>query len=191
MDYENSRANKAHIQDKIRDGTGAWDEVNTFNFDFYQVKDNILTTIKTRRYEHPRPHYDLRTHRATYLTNVSASAELSRKSVFWFWNTPLSPAQGFAVISYLGPPYEPKPHGNAKHTLVPYTRPAHSTIESFGQRYKEKPINVFQECVMRADALKASPPRAFQQVCDAQHRARIAYGLADSSKNINAAEVCN
>ena len=113
MDYEKSRANKARIQDKIRDGTGAWD-VNTFNFDFYQVKDNILTTSKTRRYEHPRPHYDLRTHRATYSTKVSAPAEFSRNSVFWFWNTPLSPSPGFAVISYLWPPYEPKPHGNAK-----------------------------------------------------------------------------
>ena len=140
---------------------------------------------------HQQPQYDLRAHRATYSTKVTSSPELSRKSVYWFWNTSLSPAPGLAVVSYLGPPYEPRQHGNAKHTSVPYTRQSHSTIDSFRKRHKEKSTSVFQDKVMRAHALKTTPPRAVQQVCDAQYREIKASGLSDCSRHFNAAEVCS
>ena len=56
MDYEKSSVNKQLIQDKIRDGTGSWDDVNTSNFDFNQVHDKILTSVKLKTDVHPRPH---------------------------------------------------------------------------------------------------------------------------------------
>ena len=103
IDYEKSSVNKPLIQDKIRDGTGSWNDVNTSNIDFYQVHGKILTSVKLKKNVQPRPHYDLRTHRATYSTKVASNPELSRKSIFWFWNAPLSPAPGFAIVSYLKP----------------------------------------------------------------------------------------
>ena len=51
-------------------------------------------------------------------------------------------------------------------------------------------MSVFQEEVMRADALKTTPPRAVQQLSDVQHRERQATGFVDCSRTINAAEVC-
>ena len=84
MDYEKSSVNKPLIQDKIRDGTSSWDDVNTSNFDFYQVHGKILKSVKLKKDVHTRPHYDLRTHRAAYSTKVASSAEISRKSIFWF-----------------------------------------------------------------------------------------------------------
>ena len=132
--------------------------------------------------------YDFRSHRATYSATVSSSSELTRKSVFWFWNTDRSPAPGLAIVSYLGPAYEPRVHGNAKHTLVPYQRTSHSSINLYGRRHKERTLHVYQDEVIRADSENSSP-RCRQQVAAAKFRNRQLYGLTDSSKTFNCAQV--
>ena len=36
MDYDAASANKLKIQDRLRDGTGGWDETTCCNFNFYK-----------------------------------------------------------------------------------------------------------------------------------------------------------
>ena len=190
MDYERSTKNKLKIQDCLRDGTSAWDDVSTCNFNFYKIEDGVLQWVKASKKLDQKPVYDLRAHRVTYTSKVSSSCEPTRKSVFWFWNGPHSPAPGLAIVSYLGPPYEPRVHGNAKNTVVPYQRSSHSSLESFGKRYKERTFNVYQEDLLRADLEDSTPPRSRQQVADAKYRERKACGASDCSKSVNSAQVC-
>ena len=35
MDYDSSAVNKLNIQDRLRDGTSAWDDISVSNFAFY------------------------------------------------------------------------------------------------------------------------------------------------------------
>ena len=130
LDYEKSAKNKLKIQDRLRDGTGAWDEMSISNHNFFKI-EGVLTWVRVSKLKSVQPPYDLRTDRATYYCTISSSSERSRKSVFWFWNADQSPAPGLAIVAYLGP-YEPRRHGNALHTQVPYQRFSHSRLETFG-----------------------------------------------------------
>ena len=126
--------------------------------------------------KNPNPIFDLRAHRATYISQGSNQVP-SRKSVFWFWNSDHSPAPGMAIVGYLGPSYESRPHGNAKRFLVPYNRSSHESISSYGKRHHESTWNVYKEEMFRAEDLNSTTPRSRQQVANAKHRERKACGI--------------
>ena len=74
LDYEKSAKNKLKIQDRLRDGTGAWDEMSIFNHNFFKI-EGVLTWVRVNKLKGVQPPYDLRAHRATYFCTISSSSE--------------------------------------------------------------------------------------------------------------------
>ena len=135
----------------------------------------------------------MRAHRATYTDRQVSDQAPSRKSVFWFYNSPVSPAPGMAIIAYLGPAYIPRTHGNAQNTLVNFLRSSHENIDEYRKRHKEKTFVVYQDVVLNSAMYESSPPRNRQQVADLKHRERKERGLSDRkiSKSFNCAQISN
>ena len=186
--YEAATAHRLKVQDRLRDGTGGWDDVFTNNAAFFRVENGILKSVYVNKAKNILPIFDLRAHRATYTASHSENIP-SRKSVFWFWNSSASPCPGMALVAYLGPAYEMRPHGNAKKTLVPYQRSAHESIAMFGHRHKENTSLLYQEQTLLAASEDFTPPRNRQQVADAKHRERKASGVANVHRSSNFAQV--
>ena len=55
-----------------------------------------------------------------------------------------------AIVGDLGPPYTPRPHGNGKHSFVPFERGSHANIAAYGRGHKESRMRVYKDEVMRA-----------------------------------------
>lgn len=191
-EYSMVRTNRMKFQDRLRDGTGAWSDISVNNATYYLVENGVLKWVESNLKKNIKPIYNLRAHRATYTDKAANFQEPSKKSVFWFWNSPDSPAPGIAIVSYLGPAYSPRSHGNAKDTHVPYTRSAHQSIDIYRKRHSENTRALFQEQMLQSDIDEFSPPRNRQQIADAQHRERKECGLADKRniKSFNCAQVC-
>ena len=181
-EHANNSVNRMKMQDRLRDGTGGWDEYSVSNACYFSVENGILKSVLVNFKKNVHSHYDLRAHRANY-TYKRLNDIPSRKCVFWFWNSEFSPAPGFVIVSYLGPPYSPRPHGNAKKSFAPYDRASHEAIAALGQRHQEKTLNVYADEMLLADSKNTTPPRNRQQVASAQHRMRKMYGIARSSIN--------
>ena len=127
-DYTKLSINRLKIQDRLRDGTGGWDDTYVSNACLFIVENGALKSVVINKKKNIIPStFHLRVHRGTYVSQ-GFSGPPSKKSVFWFWNSEHSPAPGMAIISYLGPAFTPRPHGNSKHTLVPYQRTSHESI---------------------------------------------------------------
>lgn len=154
-DYETASNHRMKVQDRLRDGTGAWDDMNVCNSCCFLLENGVLKSVKMNKKK--TPHFDLRAHRATYISQGSHDVP-SRKSVVWFWNSELSPAPGMAVVAYLGPAYTPRPHGNSKHTSAPYQRAPHESIASYSHRHQESTLSVYKHKI---------PPHDRQQEANA------------------------
>ena len=86
-DYANLSLNNMKIQDRLRDGTGGWDDISLSNACYFAVKNGILRSIKLNAKKNlQNSHYDLKTHRVNY-TSKGSHDILSRKCVFWFWDS--------------------------------------------------------------------------------------------------------
>lgn len=112
-DYTKLSSNRLKIQDRLRDGTGGWDDTYVSNACLFLVENGVLKSVVMNKKKNIIPSlFHLRAHRGTYVSQNS-SGPPSKKSVFWFWNSEHSPAPGMAIISYLGPAFTPRPHGNS------------------------------------------------------------------------------
>ena len=122
-EYSNAFSNRMLVTDRIRDGTGAWDDMNVNNSCCYLLENGILKNVvmNKKKTGGVTPHFDLRAHRAIYISQGSYDIS-SKKLGCWFWNSEFSPAPGMSIVAYLGPPYTPRPHGNSKHSFVPFEK---------------------------------------------------------------------
>ena len=85
----------------------------------------------------------------------------------FFFNAPLSPFPGYAVVGYFGSAYKSSSHGNARNTTTPYMSSSDQTIAAMMENHKNTAGKTY-----RALLNTSSPPRSRQQVADAQYRRR-------------------
>ena len=97
------------------------------------------------------------------------------------------------MISYLGPAYRRRAHGNSRSSNIPYVRQPHSLLDKARSRHTESTNAVYHEMILDSD--EEDKPSSRQSMADAKCRKRAKLGITEpscsnSSKNI-AEELCS